>query len=557
MSVTSILKRIQPQQHHLKVLVVLMLLTFGMTISLAWEAWSAARAAREQAEDTMIGWASMAAEGFKITLETTLMNGLVPTFGSLLRAQGRDPAVPLDEIIAQMRPVALCPCLDEATDNILFYFRANLQTGDLEFRGTAPEPAYRAWLLNRARSTPVGVIAPDGAGTAIAMGMVASDLRFAPYLVVPDSEGRPLLAMGFGARPGVIHDILLANWQLGKLLPQANLSNDSLLYAFMDDPGGVRLFETPTPYETRYRAERRLAEPVAGLHMTVAVRPDASDALIVGGIPEPPIGRLAGLLGVSALLLLSALYLIRREADLARLRADFIAGVSHELRTPLAQIRMFTETLLLNRVRSDAERTRSLEIIDQEARRLVHLVENVLIFAKAERRKSRINPQLTDLAADIREAVQGFAVLTRSRALDVRAELQEHVTAPVDRGALRQVLLNLLDNAVKYGPLEQRITVGLALFDDNARIWVDDEGPGVPAEDRDRVFGRFYRLSRDVDSPVGGSGIGLAIVRELVLLHGGRAWIEDAPGERGARVVVEFPGAYVRPEAATGGWAVA
>ena len=556
MAVTSILKRIQPQQHHLKVLVVLMLLTFGMTLSLAWAAWSAARDARQQAEDTMRGWAGMAAEGLKANTEIAFGNGVPQALVPFLRG-GADAYAPMDQVAASIVPGAMCGCLGDP-QTIEFFFRVNLETAQVEIHGSDPDPAFRTWLLTRVQSAPVAIFAADSSGVGVAVGKVASRIRFAPYARLPGRNGQPPVAIGFSASADAFGDVMNAVWMMGRLLPQApQLSNDSLLYAMVHDAAGVRLFETPTPYDTRYKAERRLSEPVAGLTVTIAVRPDASNALIVGGIPEPPIGRLAGLLTVTTLLLLSALYLIRRESDLARLRADFIAGVSHELRTPLAQIRMFAETLLLGRVRSEAERTRSLEIIDQEARRLVHLVENVLIFAKAERRKSRINPQLTDLPADIREAVQGFAVLSRSRDVDIRVELQENVAAPVDRGALRQVLLNLLDNAVKYGPLQQRITVGLALYDDDARIWVDDEGPGVPADERDRVFSRFFRLARDVDSPVGGSGIGLAIVRELVALHGGRVWIDDAPGGRGARVVAEFPGAYVRPDAATGGWAVA
>jgi signal transduction histidine kinase len=337
---------------------------------------------------------------------------------------------------------------------------------------------------------------------------------------------------------------------------EAGTPIDSLLSLLVTDAAGVQVYRSPVAYDTTFSAIVVTEAPVPGLNLRISVRPDRANAVVLGGIPGSPRAMLFLMLAISALLLLSALYLIRRESELARLRADFIAGVSHELRTPLAQIRMFAETLLLGRVRNDAERVRSLEVIDQEARRLAHLVENVLIFAKSERRRSRINPELTDLPADAREAIQSFAVLCRSRDIEVRPELQDNISAPADRGALRQILLNLLDNAVKYGPLRQRITVGMALFDSNVRIWVDDEGPGIPPDEREHVFGRFVRLSRDAESAMGGSGIGLAIVRELVLLHGGRVWIDDSPSG-GTRVVFELPGAYVRPDSEAGGWAVA
>jgi signal transduction histidine kinase len=251
-----------------------------------------------------------------------------------------------------------------------------------------------------------------------------------------------------------------------------------------------------------------------------------------------------------------AIALVRREEELHRLRSDLISGVSHELRTPLAQIRMFAETLLLGRTRTEAERRRSLEVIDQEAKRLSHFVENMLQFAKGEGGRTRLVPEHTSFAVEIRRAVESFAPMCQARGVEVRTELEDGVTAPVDRAALRRIMLNLMENALKYGPDEQRITVGIALFNDVVRVWVDDEGEGIPRLDRERVFDSFYRLNRELDRRVTGSGIGLAVVRQLATLHGGRAWAEDAPGG-GARLVVEFPDAYVRPAEEGSGWAVA
>jgi signal transduction histidine kinase len=109
-----------------------------------------------------------------------------------------------------------------------------------------------------------------------------------------------------------------------------------------------------------------------------------------------------------------------------------------------------------------------------------------------------------------------------------------------DRDALRQILLNLLDNAVKYGPAGQTITVSSEVVGDRARISVEDQGPGIPHVDRLRVWEPYVRLNRDVESATGGSGIGLSVVRELVTLHGGRTRAEGGPSG-GARVVIELP----------------
>jgi signal transduction histidine kinase len=108
-----------------------------------------------------------------------------------------------------------------------------------------------------------------------------------------------------------------------------------------------------------------------------------------------------------------------------------------------------------------------------------------------------------------------------------------------DRDALRQMVLNLLDNAVKYGARPQTVTVGTLPRGDRVRVWIDDEGEGIPERDRERVWTSFYRLDRHANSSVAGSGIGLYVVRELARLHGGDSWIEDAP-KKGARVVIEL-----------------
>ncbi|MGH7444045.1 MAG: sensor histidine kinase, partial [Longimicrobiales bacterium] len=259
---------------------------------------------------------------------------------------------------------------------------------------------------------------------------------------------------------------------------------------------------------------------------------------------------------ITGVAVIAALFVLRREAELMRMRSEFVAGVSHELRTPLAQIRMFTETLLLGRVRSDIERRRALEIIDQEARRLAQLVENVLTFGRGAERRARVAPEPMSFAVEVQRIADSFATLRKAQAVELRLELQDDIVVPLDRDALHQILLNLVDNALKYGPAGQRVTVGTAMFGDAARVWVDDEGPGVPASERERVFESFQRLSRDIERSVTGSGIGLAVVRELTRLHGGTTWIEDAPGG-GARVVAEFPGAYVRGAESAEGWAVA
>jgi signal transduction histidine kinase len=318
--------------------------------------------------------------------------------------------------------------------------------------------------------------------------------------------------------------------------------------------GGPRLASALSA--ARYHEANHLNAEFGDLTLAVALRPASLERIMPGGLPKERGLELAGLFTLALGLVLSSLLLLRREAQLAQTRARFVSSVSHELRTPLAQIRMFAEMLLLGRVRTEADRRRSLEIIDKEARRLAQLVENVLHVTRSENNAVRVNPSVARIAPIVRETVETFMVLAEARRIEFRVDLQEEVMVPIDTAAVRQIMLNLLDNAAKYGPVGQHVVIGLGLFNDAARLWIDDEGPGMPVRERERVFETFYRSHRDQESSTTGSGIGLAVVRELAVLHGGSAWIEDAPGT-GARVVVEFPGAYVAVEQPAGGWAVA
>ena len=274
--------------------------------------------------------------------------------------------------------------------------------------------------------------------------------------------------------------------------------------------------------------------------MRVSLNPKFANQLVVGGLPQSRLPMLMTLFVIAAGLLTVALVQLRRQQELARLRTEFVSGVSHELRTPLAQIRWFAELLHLGKLRSEDERARSAGIIDQEARRLTYLVENVLNFSRSEKGANRVSPAPVDLDHEILEALELFAPLARARKMLVATALDASAVISLDRDAFRQILLNLLDNAVKYGPAGQTITVGSEIAGDRARVWVEDQGPGIPNEDRQRVWEPYVRLNRDAESATGGSGIGLSVVRELVSLHGGRTRAESAPGG-GARVVIDFP----------------
>ena len=527
-------------------IVVVLLLTLAVTGVMAWQAQSAARHHRAAAEGALHDYARFAAFLYRQNGRVALMRaggGAIFRFEPVHPAGPAAPLPPLADALArpQGEPCPMCPPID----SLRGWFRLDLRDGSAERTGTAlPEPA-RAWLADTARKLTRSPSRPEGGLEAYILLTRAGGMdRALTYIVRREPGGVPVGLYGFEADPRTLAKAAFAPVYASQNVLPPSLTRgraaDSLLSLVVLGPDGRELYASPRQYAGGVEATDTVGALVGGMRVRVSLRGAAATRLVIGGIPRPRLPFVLVLLALAAALTAVALAQLRRERELARVRADFVSGVSHELRTPLAQIRMFAETLRLGRVRSDAERQRSLEIIDQEARRLSGLVENVLLFSRAERRAVRLDRRMEMLDALAHDAVETFAPLAAARRVVLRERLRPGVTAVVDRGAFRQVLLNLLDNAVKYGPPGQTVEVGLEFGDGLARVWVQDEGPGIPPRERERIFRPFARLARDSESAVAGSGIGLAVVAQLAALHGGRVRVDDAAGG-GARFTLELP----------------
>ena len=367
--------------------------------------------------------------------------------------------------------------------------------------------------------------------------------RMIAYALMPTDWGDTVVyGVEFGAKvsqhifkDAVVHEHLLPNALM------AGKENEDLLGIRIVGARSLPLFESPRWPETPYVGSLQLADHFGGLMVQTAVRPEYADQLVIGGLPKSRLPLLIGMFVVSLALALVAVTLLRREQELARLRSDFVSSVSHELRTPLAQIRLFLETLRLGRFSTEEQRRWSLDNIDRETNRLAHLVENVLYFARSGRGVvNRASAESTDLGVEISHITRAFEPLAASRRASLELDLAPNVVVPLQRESFRQVLLNLLDNAVKYGPTGQTITISLATVDAVARVTVADQGPGVPVKEREAIWTPFFRGDTAGAQGAGGSGIGLAIVKDIVAQMGAR--IDLAPAEGGgAAFFVDIP----------------
>jgi signal transduction histidine kinase len=278
---------------------------------------------------------------------------------------------------------------------------------------------------------------------------------------------------------------------------------------------------------------------IGGTIYKVSLRPDVARFLVVGGIPKSRVPASLLLLAASIVLAIAGFASLRSEVRLVQARERFLANVSHELRTPLQQILMFVQLLRLGRTRSESERERSLEIIETETHRLIALSNSVLAAAKPG---TLLKSTSFDVANVVRTAADFFMPLAQARKMQINVDIQPPVVARGDPSALRQILVNVLDNAAKYGPTGQTITIAAREEDKFVRVWVDDSGPGIPLDDRDRVWKPFVRLGGDLDDNTGGAGLGLAIVRDLATAMGAHVQLSRAPSG-GTRFTLEMLGA--------------
>lgn len=234
---------------------------------------------------------------------------------------------------------------------------------------------------------------------------------------------------------------------------------------------------------------------------------------------------------------------LTRLRQLEAVRQEFVANVSHELRTPLSLIKSAAETLIDGAKNDPAVATRFLEIIDKHANRLTLLIDDLLLLARLDSDRVELHVQPVLLRSSAQEVMDDFALVARARGVRLENAVPAGLAAKADPERFRQVLANLVDNAIKYGRAEGHVVVsGRTLDDGRVELGLRDDGPGIPAEARARIFERFYRVDKARSREQGGTGLGLAIVKNVIQAHGGEVRVESAPGV-GTEFFITLPAA--------------
>ncbi len=230
---------------------------------------------------------------------------------------------------------------------------------------------------------------------------------------------------------------------------------------------------------------------------------------------------------------------------LRRIRSEFIDNLSHELRTPLTTVRLLAETLNLEATRTQLPQriTGGLGRIDLETSRLVQMVDELLDLATIEAGETPLNLAPTDMGVVVDETLERLRGYADHHQVRLRADSPDDAgarTVPADAGRIGQILVNVIDNAIRFSPAGGEVVVHVRPVESEVVIEVQDQGEGIDHADLERIFERFYKGDRARSRGRGGTGLGLAIARHIAERHGGRMWARSEPG-KGAQLFLALP----------------
>jgi signal transduction histidine kinase len=301
------------------------------------------------------------------------------------------------------------------------------------------------------------------------------------------------------------------------------------------------LYETrPTP-DDRFDYRRVMTSPsFKGLKLLVRSRERSIDEEIkrFTVLKMAMIAFIDALLGAGLVLVYKN---VRREMHLSRLKSDFVANVSHELKTPLALIRLFAETLELGRVPADEKKKQYYQVINKESQRLTQLINNILDFSRIEAGKKEYRFARTDVTRIVHEVVEAYRFPIEQQGFTMELKLPDELPETLlDKEAVAQALLNLVNNAIKYSREEKWIGVEARQDGERVLVSVTDRGIGIARSEQQKVFEKFYRAEDSLVHETKGSGLGLSLVQHIMEAHGGRVELLSTPG-RGSTFTLALP----------------
>jgi two-component system, OmpR family, phosphate regulon sensor histidine kinase PhoR len=232
---------------------------------------------------------------------------------------------------------------------------------------------------------------------------------------------------------------------------------------------------------------------------------------------------------------------LTRMRELEVVRQEFVGNVSHELRTPLSLVKSAVETLIDGAKDDPKTLIRFLDIIERNANRLALLIDDLLLLSTLDSGRLQLELQAVGLFGSVKDISDDLAANAHKRGARIVNAIDEKLFAKADPNRLRQVLSNLIDNAIKYGKEEGVVEISASINDTGLiEVRIKDDGPGIPVEAQPRIFERFFRVDKARSRDQGGTGLGLAIVKHVIQAHGGDVKVESELG-RGSTFIFTLP----------------
>jgi signal transduction histidine kinase len=372
------------------------------------------------------------------------------------------------------------------------------------------------------------------------------DLRFptidAERLAIAFLESEPLSRGGVALRSTTIRDV----WQVwspgGRVL--ALYTTESVkraMHAVLDEQASPTVaFTVIQPGAVTDDEAIAIGPALPGWEISFAVNDRVAAAETARGRWNSYLSIALVAIGAIALAVAMIGGTVRRQARLASLKTDLVSAVSHELKTPLASMRLLVDALLQDEHLDPAKTRDYLQLMAVENARLSRLIENFLTFSRLERNRHRFTLRPTNPSDVVREALTAMSERGRGDRAPTVEIAPDLPAIAADQDALVTALLNLLDNAYKYTPADQRIAVRAFRDGDHVVFAVEDNGIGIPQREQKRIFRRFYRVDQRLARETAGSGLGLSIVDAIVRAHGGRVHVTSRP-EHGSTFAVYLP----------------
>jgi two-component system phosphate regulon sensor histidine kinase PhoR len=247
---------------------------------------------------------------------------------------------------------------------------------------------------------------------------------------------------------------------------------------------------------------------------------------------------------INLVLVLGIVYVLRnlvKEMKLVKMKTDFVANVSHELRTPLALIRMYSETLEMNRVRDKNKRQKYYKIIMNESSRLTQLINNILDFSKIESKRKEYHFIPANISKIVDVTLEMYSYQFEQKKVELEKNIEDNLPEiKMDRESVTQAIVNLLDNAIKFSKEKNKIKISLYKNKNSIVFSIEDNGIGIPDREQKKIFEKFYRVENELSHSTKGSGLGLSLVKNIMDMHKGKITVSSKL-TKGSKFSLIFP----------------